>query len=90
MKSLTSSKVHDRIALARASLERIDCERTLSGDPQFGKAIENRIVWRELFDLELQELDEQIERICGSARSLSGGLPRSSAPTATKPTKPHS
>ena len=90
MKNVPSSRVHDRITLALASLERIYRERAVSGDPHLGKVLEDRIVWRELFDLELQGLDEQIEQICESARSLSAGLPRLSVPTATKPPKPHS
>ena len=50
--------VRERLAEAAASLERIDHERE-SGDPMFGKVLEERIVWRELRDLELQEFDEQ-------------------------------
>jgi hypothetical protein len=74
VKNIPKSKVHDRLIAARASLERIDRQRALSGDPHFGKAAEQSIVWRELFDLELQEFDEQIERICASARNLSDDL----------------
>jgi hypothetical protein len=58
VKDIANSKVHDRLIAARASLEKLDRERALSGDPHFGKAAEHRIVWRELFELELQEFDE--------------------------------
>jgi hypothetical protein len=90
VKNVPTSKVHDRITAARVSLEHIDRERTLRCDPLFGKALEERIVRRELFDLELQELDEQTARICESARSLSVGLPGSTDPTVTTSSKPHS
>ena len=81
--------IHERLAEARCHLQCLDRVRSFTGDPRFGKTIEQRIVWRELLDLELQDLDEQIERICESARSLSVGLPGSSAPTVTKSLKPH-
>jgi hypothetical protein len=29
-------------------------------------------VWRELLDLELQDIDDQIERICETAQNASG------------------
>jgi hypothetical protein len=74
MKNIPNSKVHDRLIAARASLEKLDRQRALSGDPHFGKAAEQSIVWRELFDLELQDFDEQIERICAAARNLSDDL----------------
>ena len=38
-------------------------ERVHRGDPSFNKTIEERIIWGELLELELQEVDEQIERI---------------------------
>jgi hypothetical protein len=31
--------------------------------PLFGKVVEVRVVWRELLELELHDVDEQIERI---------------------------
>ena len=49
----------ERLAEAAACLQRIDDERDSAGDPTFGKVLEERIVWRELRDLELQEFDEQ-------------------------------
>ena len=50
--------VRERLAEAAACLERIDHQRE-AGDPMFGRILEERIVWRELRDLELQEFDEQ-------------------------------
>ena len=51
------------MAKAAACLERLDEKRVVLGDPNLGKSIEERIIWRELLDLELQEFDEQIERL---------------------------
>jgi hypothetical protein len=65
--------IHERLLKGREYLERLDQERTTRGEPLFGKSIEERIIWRELLDLELQEFDAQIERICHAADSL---LPR--------------
>jgi hypothetical protein len=41
-------------------LDRLDVERVERGDPKFGKTFEERIIWRELLDLELQAVDERI------------------------------
>jgi hypothetical protein len=51
-----------RLAHGALLLQHIDVERKLRGDSSLGKATEDRIIWRELFDLELQEVDEQITR----------------------------
>ena len=64
------SSLHERLAKAAACLESLDCERSSCGDPNLGKAIEKRIVWRELLDLELQDVDEQIERLSEVAHNL--------------------
>ena len=42
----------------------------MCGDPTLGKAIEKRIIWRELLVLELQEFDEEIERLSEVAHTL--------------------
>jgi hypothetical protein len=68
MKSKPGSKVYARLRAAGASLERLDLERALSGDPHLGRAVEERIVWRELLDLELQDFDGQIQCICERPR----------------------
>jgi hypothetical protein len=39
-------------------------------DPLFGKAVENRIVWRELLELELQSIDEHRDKISRRPESL--------------------
>jgi hypothetical protein len=47
-----------------ADLEGIEVMRELTNDQFFGKLTENRLIWRELLDLELQDIEEEIERIC--------------------------
>jgi hypothetical protein len=56
----------ERLAEAVARLERIGAERERRGDSRFGRTAENRIIWGELIELELQEIDEQVNRICSS------------------------
>jgi hypothetical protein len=52
-----------RLMQAFSSLEDIQLVRSHRQDPSFGKSAEARIIWWELIDLELQDVDEQIERI---------------------------
>jgi len=61
-------------------LERLDAEREERGDSGFGKAAEDRIVWGELIELELQEIDAQVDRIRGAAGR---------EPSATARSNPH-
>lgn len=55
-----SSPIAKRLAGEFAVLQEIAFERNFRADPCYGRAAEDRIIWRELFDLELQEVDEQI------------------------------
>ena len=66
MKNGRGSLLQERLAKAVAYLERLDVERFSHGDPNLGRSIEERIIWRELLDLELQEFDEQIRTPLGS------------------------
>ncbi len=52
-----------RLAESFVRLQDIDLARMEGGDPQYAQPLENRIVWRELIELELQEIDEQIAKI---------------------------
>ncbi len=70
MKNAQAFRLPERLAKAVAYLERLDVERISHGDPHLGKPIEERIIWRELLDLELQEFDEEIERRSEAAHSL--------------------
>jgi hypothetical protein len=53
-----------RLSEQKARLDRLAAERRQRGDSVFGKTTEDRIVWGELLDLELQDIDEQLTRIC--------------------------
>ena len=70
MNNARTSVLHERLAKAGAYLEGLEEERAGRADPTLGKAIEKRIIWRELLDLELQEFDEEIERLSEVAHSL--------------------
>jgi hypothetical protein len=63
--------IQQRLAEEKAYLEHLDLERVHRGDPSFNKTIEERIIWGELLELELQEVDEQIERICEKSGPVS-------------------
>jgi hypothetical protein len=52
----------DRLTEATRFLERLDRERASLSDPTLGRIIEERIISRELLDLELQDFDEEVER----------------------------
>jgi hypothetical protein len=68
--------LHKRLAKAAARLERLDAERACCGDPNLGKGMEERIIWRELLDLELQEFDKELERFSNVTHGLvaDGGM----------------
>jgi len=55
--------IKKRLAEAVEYLEKLEQQRTALQNPGFGRAVEQRIVWRELLELELQEVDEQINRM---------------------------
>ena len=62
--------VRDRLADEKAILDHLDAERESLRNPRFGKAAEDRIVWGELIELELQYLDEQLGRQSGDSADL--------------------
>jgi hypothetical protein len=68
--------VRQRLVEAKTELDRLDRERESRGDMGFGKYTENRIVWAELLDLELQDVDERFHRICRTAGHGAGRSPR--------------
>ena len=51
----------ERLSRALARLQGIQLVRNHTQNPQFGKSAETRIIWRELLDLELQNIDEQFD-----------------------------
>lgn len=54
-----ASPIGQRLADEFAFLEELEFQRNFRGDPSYRKDTEERIVWRELFDLESRELDQQ-------------------------------
>ena len=74
-----ASTIRQRLAEERGYLEHLDAQREYLGDPRFEKATEDRIVWRELLDLELQDIDERVRRISQTAGDEIGGRPRISS-----------
>jgi len=62
-----ATAIRQRMAEEKAWLEHLDTERERRGDSGFGKTTEDRIVWGELLELELQDIDEQVNRIRGAA-----------------------
>jgi hypothetical protein len=67
MKRVGTATVHERLAEAKASLEYLDSERERRQDPEFGRLIEEKIVWRELIELQLEDTEERITRMCDAA-----------------------
>jgi hypothetical protein len=57
-----SESTRFRLVREKARLDEIDSERIDRGDPSFSKAVEHRIIWCELLDLELQDVDERISQ----------------------------
>ena len=57
----------ERLGRAFSCLQDIELARRRRLDPHFGEWAEKRLIWRELLDLELQDVDEQIERISAAA-----------------------
>ncbi len=51
--------MRQRLAEEKACLDDLDAERRRRRDSGFGKATEEKVIWRELLDLELQEIDEK-------------------------------
>lgn len=58
------SQLGQRLVREKDLLENLDRERARRRNSAYGKAAEERIVWSELLDLELQDIDERLERIC--------------------------
>jgi hypothetical protein len=67
-----ASPIRQRLAEEQGRLARLDAERERRGDSGFGKATEDRIVWGELLELELQDIDEQLSRIRGVVSGATG------------------
>jgi hypothetical protein len=60
-----------RLAEAFSGLQNIQLVRNHRQDPLFGRYVEDRMIWRELLDLELQDVDEQMQRILAATEERS-------------------
>lgn len=63
----TTNLLRRRLAEEKECLDRLDAERQCRRDSGLAKVAEERIVWGELLELELQDIDEQISRISRQA-----------------------
>jgi hypothetical protein len=67
MKPVPRPDIRRRLAEAVVCLERLEAERERRGDSRFEKTAEERIVWSELIEMEMQEIDEHLSRSRSSA-----------------------
>jgi hypothetical protein len=61
------TSIRRRLAEEKERLERLDAERRVRDFSGAGKNRQERIVWSELLELELQDVDEQVSRIYSAA-----------------------
>jgi hypothetical protein len=61
------SDARRRLAEEKARLDMLQAERDRLGDPAYAQSTEDEIIWNELVELELQDIDEQLTRIRNSA-----------------------
>jgi len=64
--------IHRRIFESMLALERLEAERERRGDRSYGAARESEMIWRELLDLELRNIDENADGIREAADDESG------------------
>ena len=57
----------DRLSAAKECLDYLEAERLSRDDPGFGRMVEQKIISREVLELELQEAEEQITTMCNAA-----------------------
>jgi len=67
MKNSATLSAGERLAEAKACLDYLDLERERRGDPDFGRLLEDKTVWRELLELELEDAEDRITRMCDAA-----------------------
>ena len=63
MESTRASRVHERLARGYLRIEQLEREREKEQDAKFGKGEELSIINTELFDLEVQAIDDHIQRL---------------------------
>lgn len=54
---------HRRLLDEKACLDRLADERLRRADEAFGSSTESRIIWSELLELELQDVDDEVSRV---------------------------
>jgi hypothetical protein len=67
MQSAGNTLTKERLSVAKDCLDYLDGERLRRADPGFGRMIEQKIISREILELELQEAEERITTICDAA-----------------------
>jgi hypothetical protein len=67
MESAETTLAKDRLSAAKDCLEYLESERGERNDCEFGRQIEQKIISRELLELELQEAEERITTMCDAA-----------------------
>jgi hypothetical protein len=70
MQRLGTPNVHERLREAHSFLETLEHERRIQGDPTLDRASEQRIIQRELLDLEFQDIDDQIDKLWQLSASI--------------------
>jgi hypothetical protein len=68
---VSNCPTRQRLAEGFGRLQNIQLVRNHRQDPLSGKYAEDRIIWRELLDLKLQDVDEQIQRILAATEERS-------------------
>ena len=71
---MSCNKTRLRLREANGRLELLDAERMLFRDNRIGWAEEEAIICRELIELELQAIDEEIEETCNQASQQTSGI----------------
>lgn len=67
MQSPGDTLITRRLSAAKESLDYLEAERARREDSGFGILIEQQIIWRELLELELQDAEERIKKMCDAA-----------------------
>lgn len=67
MQSSGMTLTKERLSAAKESLDYLEAERERRGDSGFGRMVEQKIISREVLELELQEAEERIALMCDAA-----------------------
>jgi hypothetical protein len=67
MQNVETMLAKDRLSAAKDSLDYLEAERAQRNDFDFGRQVEQKIISRELLELELQDAEERITMMCNAA-----------------------